>query len=116
MTLQIREIMRARRVTGAALAARMGVSAQTVSTYYDNDNIKLSTLRRIAAALDVPITALFADETPTITGADGDPSADRSHAAPLTIAAPDTGCTCSAICPHCNRPIDISVSLSPRLE
>ena len=118
MILQIKEIMRSRRITGAALAARLGVSAQTVSTYYNNDNIKLSTLRRIAAALDVPITALFADDdTSAAAAADGVVSADGSHAANLTTtAAPDTRCTCSAGCPWCNKPIDISLSLSPRLE
>ena len=119
MILQIKEIMRSRRITGAALAARLGVSAQTVSTYYNNDNIKLSTLRRIAAALDVPITALFADEDTNASAAvDGVVSADGSHAANLTTtaAAPGTGCTCNAVCPYCNKPIYIDLSLSPRLE
>lgn len=55
----IRAIMRKKGIMQNVLAEKIGVSSATVSSYLRNDDIRLSTLERIANALDVSIVDFF---------------------------------------------------------
>ena len=80
VTNRIREIMRARKITQAEIAARLNVSQNNISQYLAGAP-RLDTLLTLAAALDLDPADLFRQEAPT------------SQA--------------ETVCPHCGKPIKI---------
>ena len=65
-TLQIRTLMRKKKLTSKDLAERFGVSPGLVSRWLKGEsNLKIDTLYKFADALDVPLTIEFggANET-----------------------------------------------------
>ncbi|MEW6245069.1 MAG: helix-turn-helix domain-containing protein [Bacillota bacterium] len=61
--LRIRELRTQKNMTGAALADAIGVSQAQISRYETGENeVPLSTLRLICAALDVTLAEFFAPE------------------------------------------------------
>lgn len=83
--MRIKEILKEKGITGTELAKQLGVTQGAFSQYISsNGNPSLKTLQKIATALNVPITELFA--------------------APLVGAA-------SLSCPHCGKSIAVSVSV-----
>lgn len=83
MEIRLKEICKAKGITQKGLANVLGVTEITL-TRVNNGNTSLSLLEKIATALNVPITELFA--------------------APLVGAA-------SVSCPHCGKSISVSVSV-----
>src|SRR3954470_20505224 len=75
IAVQVRRHRRARGLTVGELAVRAGISKAMLSKIENSlTSSSLTTLSRLAAALDVPVTALF-------RGADGDPEAVFTPAA-----------------------------------
>lgn len=83
MKIRLKEICKQKGITQKDLANNMGVTEITL-TRVNNGNTSLTLLERIATALNVPITELFA--------------------APLVGDA-------SVSCPHCGKSISVSVSV-----
>lgn len=83
MRIRLKEICKQKGITQKDLANNMGVTEITL-TRVNNGNTSLTLLEKIATALNVPITELFA--------------------APLVGAA-------SVSCPHCGKSISVSVSV-----
>lgn len=83
MKLRVKELCKQKGITQKELANTLGVTEITL-TRVNNGNTSLSLLEKIATALNVPITELFA--------------------APLVGAA-------SVCCPHCGKSISVSVSV-----
>ena len=83
MEIRLKEICKAKGITQKELANILGVTEITL-TRVNNGNTSLSLLEKIATALNVPITELFA--------------------APMVGAA-------SISCPHCGKSIAVSVSV-----
>lgn len=83
MKLRVKEICKAKGITQKGLANVLGVTEITL-TRVNNGNTSLTLLERIATALNVPITELF--------------------------AAPSVGAA-SVSCPHCGKSISVSVSV-----
>ena len=83
MKLRVKELCKQKGITQKELANVLGVTEITL-TRVNSGNCSLSLLERIATALNVQITELFA--------------------APLVGAA-------SVSCPHCGKSISISVSV-----
>ena len=83
--MRIKEILKEKGITGTELAKQLGVTQGAFSQYISaNGNPSLKTLQKIATALNVPITELF--------------------------AAPSVGAA-SVSCPHCGKSISVSVSV-----
>ena len=81
--MRIKEILKEKGITGTELAKQLGVTQGAFSQYISaNGNPSLKTLQKIATALNVPITELF--------------------------AAPSVGAV-SVSCPHCGKSISVSV-------
>lgn len=78
--LRIKEICKQKGITQQELAEKIGVARPSLSITINN-NPTVSTLEKIAQALDVSITDLFVDE---------------NTSAKLT-------------CPHCGMPIEICI-------
>lgn len=83
MEIRLKEICKAKGITQKGLANVLGVTEITL-TRVNNGNTSLSLLEKIATALNVPITELF--------------------------AAPSVGAA-SVSCPHCGKSISVSVSV-----
>jgi transcriptional regulator with XRE-family HTH domain len=58
--LRIKEICKQQGITVATIAERTGIFAPTLSRINNGGNTTTETLEKIAAALNVPITELFA--------------------------------------------------------
>jgi transcriptional regulator with XRE-family HTH domain len=78
MELKIKEILKSKGLTSAQLAERIGITKGALSNSI-NKNPTLSTLEKIAEALDVQVVDLFENKTTT------------------------------ANCPHCGKPISIEL-------
>lgn len=78
MDLRIKQLLKEKGMTAAELANKLGVTHGAMSLMI-NGNPTVSSLQKIAEALDVPITELF-----------------ESNQA-------------KAICPHCGKPIKINI-------
>ena len=78
MELRIRQILKEKGITAAQLAERLGITHGAMSLTI-NGNPTLSTLEKIADALEVPFTDLFVDKR------------------------------INANCPHCGKPISIEI-------
>lgn len=76
-------ILEEKRISKAALASMIGAQRQNINSLLTNP--KLSTLEKVASALDIPMWQLFATKE-EIEG-----------------ISPHT-----ALCPHCNKPIKLS--------
>ena len=60
--LRIKNIIAAKGMTIKEVAGKMGVTPQTLGTIVnEKNNPNISTLERIATALDVPVSSLFTD-------------------------------------------------------
>lgn len=79
MELRVKELCKQKGITQKALAGVLGVAELTLSRV-NNGNASLPLLERIAAALNVPITELFAAQT-----------------------------DCKITCPHCGATLRVSV-------
>lgn len=88
MEIRLKEICKAKSITQKGLANVLGVTEITL-TRVNNGNTSLSLLEKIATALNVPITELF--------------------------AAPSVGAA-SVSCPHCGKSISVSVSVRDATE
>lgn len=78
MELKIKEILKSKGLTSAQLAERIGITKGALSNSI-NKNPTLSTLEKIAEALDVQVVDLFENKATT------------------------------ANCPHCGKPISIEL-------
>lgn len=87
----IKEIMKLKGVSIAELSLKLGVSQRAVTDYMVHD-FKISKLKAIADALGVSIPELFIKPQ----YADGNDQKEKSHV--------------SVTCPHCKKPLNISIS------
>ena len=78
MELKIKEILKSKGMTSAQLAERLGITKGALSNSI-NKNPTLSTLEKIADALDVSIIDLFENKRSSVN------------------------------CPHCGKPISIEI-------
>lgn len=78
MELKIKEILKSKGMTSAQLAERLGITKGALSNSI-NKNPTLSTLEKIADALDVSIIDLFENKRASVN------------------------------CPHCGKPISIEI-------
>lgn len=83
MNLRVKEICKTKGITQKHLAALVGITPVGLAKSLSG-NTTLATLEKIATALNVPITELF--------------------------AAPSVGAA-SVSCPHCGKSISVSVSV-----
>ena len=81
---KIKQALKSKGLTYADLAAKLGISEQSIKQTINRDSISTSTLERIAQAIDVPAWTLIADAPNTVPGT-------------------------SIVCPHCGKPIAIEV-------
>lgn len=81
---KIKQALKSKGLTYADLAAKLGISEQSIKQTINRDSISTSTLERIAQAIDVPAWTLIADAPNTVPG---------------TLI----------VCPHCGQPITIEV-------
>lgn len=65
--LRVKEILEKRGTSVSQMARDLGLSRVTVSNQINSDDVRVSTLRRIASYLNVPIYALFSDFPGDIT-------------------------------------------------
>ena len=84
--MDIKTVAREKGMTMEQIAAAMGITKGGLSKAL-NGNPTLKTLRAVAEVLNVPLTALFADEGEN----------------------PTTTSTSSQVCPHCGKPLTIKV-------
>lgn len=92
--LYIKEVMKEKGIMSKTLQEALGMAQTSVSYIINNKaNPSFDTLVRIAEILDVPIWRLFYKETPKELQPE-QPSVPQSPA---------------IICPHCGKPIEISV-------
>lgn len=85
--MNIKEVLKNKGITIQDAANKMGVDRVTLSRTINN-NPTVATLRRLSAAVGVPIVEFFADEQP------------NSTPQPIT----------PAVCPHCGQPLKIAIS------
>ena len=81
--LRIKEIMKENKITTKQLSIKLHLTRETVSRQINDSNLKLSTIKRYAEALNVPLHELFARYETT------------DHKDNIII------------CPHCNNTIKI---------
>ena len=62
--LRIKEILRRKEVTMSEVAEKIGVSLQNFSAMLAREDIKTSLVEKVAAAIDVPVSYLYGEETP----------------------------------------------------
>lgn len=67
--MRIKEVIKENGLTAAAVAQRMGVVPEALSRIINGGNPTVRMVERIAAAIGVPITELFAPPAPVSTGA-----------------------------------------------
>ena len=97
MSLNIRRVIEARKMTNKEVAARLDISKTTMQTFLSpGATPSLSTLNRIAAILDCDVVELF-DEPAVRT-------------IPRATATPPDQSTASVICPHCGTVINVSLT------
>ena len=65
--LRVKEILEKRGTSVSQMARDLGLSRVTVSNQINSDDVRVSTLRRIASYLNVPIYALLSDFPGDIT-------------------------------------------------
>lgn len=83
--MRIKEVLKEKGCTQQMLADRMNVSLSAVKQMVSAESLTTSTLKRVAAALDVPMWQLFA-------------SSQEVQETKNTIT-----------CPHCGKPIELEV-------
>ena len=83
--MRIKEVLKEKGCTQQMLADRMNVSLSAVRQMVSTESLTTSTLKRVAAALDVPMWQLFA-------------SSQEVQETKNTIT-----------CPHCGKPIELKV-------
>lgn len=83
--MRIKEILKEKGCTQQMLADRMNVSLSAIKQMVSAESLTTSTLKRVAAALDVPLWQLFA-------------SSQEVQETKNTIT-----------CPHCGKPIELEV-------
>jgi transcriptional regulator with XRE-family HTH domain len=83
--MRIKEVLKEKGCTQQMLADRMNVSLSAVKQMVSAESLTTSTLKRVAAALDVPMWQLFA-------------SSQEVQETKNTIT-----------CPHCGKPIELKV-------
>ena len=92
--LYIKEVMKEKGIMSKTLQEALGMAQTSVSYIINNKaNPSFDTLVRIAEILDVPIWRLFYKETPK----------ELQQEQPFVPQSP------AIICPHCGKPIEISV-------
>lgn len=92
--LYIKEVMKEKGIMSKTLQEALGMAQTSVSYIINNKaNPSFDTLVRIAEILDVPIWRLFYKETPK----------------ELQPEQPSVPQYPAIICPHCGKPIEISV-------
>lgn len=97
MSLNIRRVIEARKMTNKEVAARLDISKTTLQTFLSpGATPSLSTLNRIAAVLGCDVVELF-DEPPVRT-------------IPRTTTTPPDHSTASVICPHCGTVINVALT------
>lgn len=84
---KIKQVLKSKGVTYAELAARMGLSEQSIKQTINRDSVSTSTLERIAAAIDVPAWTLIDDAPDELIKDNGS----------------------MAVCPHCGKPITVEL-------
>lgn len=87
--MRVKAILKDKQLTLNDLAQKLGVSRQALYLQINN-NPRISTLQRIADALDLPVAQLF-DQTP----------ADKADHNAIT-------------CPHCGAKLEINLSISDK--
>lgn len=95
----VTRLLKARKKSQKDLAADLAITVQTLQ-YYFSGNITLKNLERIAAALDVDPWQLL---RPGELDDDNEPTQTR------TTAQQTTGGKLQTICPHCKKPITITI-------
>lgn len=94
ITLYIKEVMKEKGIMSKTLQEALGMTQASVSYIINNKtNPSLDTLQRIAEILEVPIWRLFYKETPK----------------ELQPEQPSVPQSPTITCPHCGKPIEISV-------
>lgn len=117
--MNLKRVFRTHNVTQKEIAQRLNINPVSLSiTLHNADNIKLSTLRRIADAVPCNIVEFFADEAsePVHTTSPTDCINTRTHNVadrPSVASVRPSVPTASIICPHCHTPFDVSVTPSP---
>lgn len=92
--LYIKEVMKEKGIMSKTLQEALGMAQTSVSYIINNKaNPSFDTLVRIAEILEVPIWRLFYKETPK----------------ELQPEQPSVPQSPTIICPHCGKPIEISV-------
>ncbi len=85
-------IIEEREITYASLAARTQLQARTIRAIATGatpiDKVSVGTIRRIATALSVPMTAILEDDTPVYPGETGRTRTERLSAAVRDVMWP----------------------------
>ena len=87
--MDVKAIAKQKGMTMEQIAAEIGITKGGLSKAL-NGNPTLKTLRAVAEVLDVPLTALFADE-----------------GGEEILVHPST-----KLCPHCGKPLNVNVELT----
>jgi len=104
--MQVQDIIRRYGLTQKEIARRMGITPVTLSnSIHKADNVNLTTLRRIAAAVGCSIIEFFEDELSQPLKL---PTRATHQCDPPERPANDT--TAGVICPHCGKRITITIS------
>jgi len=110
MMFRIKEILTEKQMSSKQLAELLGVSPQYVSGLIrEVDNPSVSMLKKIADALDVPVSSLFADY-PSQPRVVDNSSVSLLKKIAATLDVPMSSLTAeSARCPHCGKEIRIEL-------